>query len=269
MATEQVDDPSVRAFLQIALSSTIITKSGGVSLARDLGHTRPHHIADRVPRSALGEFEKRILKNLRSLKEMEGVPAQASVALGDSQHMPLASESVDLIVTSPPYASNAIDYMRAHKFSLVWLGHLIDELSRKRREYIGSEATTAFPFEALSPKASEVTSKLMERDSKKGLVLQRYYSEMTRCIREMHRVLRPGKAAIVVVGTSLMRGLDTLTHECLADIGRSVGFDVVGIATRRLDRDRRMMPARSGQAPRSQIEQRMHEEFVIALYKPE
>ena len=52
--------------------------------------------------------------------------------------LPLADGSVDLIVTSPPYA-NAIDYMRAHKFSLVWLGQPIANLSHLRGKYIGAE----------------------------------------------------------------------------------------------------------------------------------
>ena len=52
--------------------------------------------------------------------------------------LPLADGSVDLIVTSPPYA-NAIDYMRAHKFSLVWLGQPIANLSHLRSKYIGAE----------------------------------------------------------------------------------------------------------------------------------
>lgn len=268
VALEQVGVPAIRSFLQLALSSTIITKSGGVSLARDLGHTRPHRVDDKVPRSALVEFEKRLLKNVRSLRELSGTPGRVTVCHGDAQHMPLAPASVDIIVTSPPYASNAIDYMRAHKFSLVWLGHPLDTLSAKRREYIGGEATVDFAFETLSPQAALVTQMLDERDRKKGAVLRRYYSEMTRCIKEMFRVLKPGRAAIIVVGTSVMRGLDTLTHECLADIGRSVGFDVLGIATRRLDRDRRMMPARRNQEPGSQIELRMHEEYVLGLYKP-
>ena len=37
-----VADDATRSFLLLAFSSIIITKSGGVSLARDLGHTRPH-----------------------------------------------------------------------------------------------------------------------------------------------------------------------------------------------------------------------------------
>jgi hypothetical protein len=85
----------------------------------------------------------------------------------------------------------------------------------------------------------------------------------------MQRVLRPDSAAVIVVGTSVMRGIDVQTHSCLADIADRLGFDVVGIAKRNLDRNKRMMPARFGKKSDSMIEQRMHEEYVIGLLKPE
>jgi len=66
-----------------------------------------------------------------------------------------------------------------------------------------------------------------------------------------------------------MRGLDTETHTCLGEIGETVGFELVHIGTRRLDRDKRMMPARWNTDGKSQIEARMHEEYVIGLCKPE
>ncbi len=91
---------------------------------------------------------------------------------------------------------------------------------------------------------------------------------MTRCLTEMARVLKPGKAAIVVVGSSTMRGMDTRTDVCLGEIGKQVGFELIRIAVRRLDRDRRMMPARRTEI-RSQIEERMHEEYVIGFLNPE
>ncbi len=268
LGLERVEDSLARSFLRATLSSIVITKSGGVSLARDLGHTRPHRAEEKEPRCAISEFEKRLERNLRSLRQLDAEPGCAQVLCGDAQQLPLGPGTVDLIVTSPPYASNAIDYMRAHKFSLVWFGYPIDALSQKRRQYIGGEATQEFAFEGLSPKAGERVAAVAAADAKKGAALNRYYSEMTRCIREMFRVLRPGKVAVLVVGTSVMRGIDTLTHVCLADIAEAIGFEVIGIATRRLDRDRRMMPARNGEARASQIEHRMHEEYVIGLLKP-
>jgi len=265
---ERVEDPTLKAFFQLAFSAIIITKSGGVSLARDLAHTRPHRVKDKTPRSALTEFRKRLQHNLSRLTELSWGNGEVEVRYGDAQRLPLPEASVDLIVTSPPYAANAIDYMRAHKFTLVWLGYTIEELSEKRRTYIGGEATGDFEFEPLPAEVAEVVSLVADQDGKKGRVLHRYYSEMSRVLREMFRVLKPGKAAIVVVGTSTMRGLDTRTQDCLAKIGEAIGFDVVDIAVRRLDRNRRMMPARHDGNPMSQIEQRMHEEYVLGFYKP-
>jgi hypothetical protein len=74
---------------------------------------------------------------------------------------------------------------------------------------------------------------------------------------------------IVVVGSSMMRGRDTETHNCLADIGQSLGFRIPAIGVRNLDRDRRMLPSGLKINRNSQIQQRMHEEYVIGFYKPE
>jgi len=267
---ERVEHRSLRSFLWLVFSAIIIAKSGGVSLARDLAHTRPHRVLGKPSRSPLVEFKRRLRQNLRGLAEVVARGhGRVSVVGGDAQELPLASESVDLIVTSPPYAANAIDYMRAHKFSLVWMGYPIAFLGEKRREYIGGEALIRVDFEPMPVEVMRVLAEVGERDVRKARVLHRYYSEMRRCLREMYRVLRPGRAAVVVVGTSSMRGVDTRTQDCLASIGEEVGFEIVGIAVRRLDRDRRMMPARQGRAPASQIERRMHEEYVIGFYKPE
>ncbi len=265
---ENVQDAVIREFLELIFSAIIITKTGGVSMARDLAHTRPHRVSDKVPRSAIVQYRRRLKKNIQSLAEMAYGMNNITLHKGNAQSLPLKNSSVDLIVTSPPYASNAIDYMRAHKFSLVWFGHPIKELSRLRREYIGGEALIDYQLLKMPDYPAQVLTKIAARDEKKAKVLHRYYSEMIRSLSEMYRVLKPGKAAIIVVGSSTMRGLDTETQTCLGAIGESLGFDLVDIGVRKLDRDKRMMPARRNAQPNSQIEERMHEEYVIGLCKP-
>ncbi|MBK9095970.1 MAG: hypothetical protein IPM84_25090 [Anaerolineae bacterium] len=253
-----VADDATRSFLLLAFSSIIITKSGGVSLARDLGHTRPHrakviyapsgallegksfvetgtpnlqhHI--KMLRSPVEEFAKRLRKNLDGINELGPGSNHAQVRLGNAQAMPLPDGTVDLIVTSPPYASNAIDYMRAHKFSLVWLGYPVEELSQRRRDYIGGEAIVEAQFEQLAPYTEAIVQQIAQLDARKGQVVRRYYSEMTRTFREMYRVLKPGRAAIIVVGTSIIRNKDIEVGACLADIARSIGFEVPQISVR-------------------------------------
>jgi hypothetical protein len=112
-----------------------------------------------------------------------------------------------------------------------------------------------------------IVRELEQLDRKKGAILKKYFTEMKAIFSEMFRVLREDSAAIVVVGTSIMRGIDTQTHLCLADIAARTGFDVVGIGRRTMDRNKRVMPARFGMKT-SMIEDRMHEEYIIGLLKP-
>jgi ubiquinone/menaquinone biosynthesis C-methylase UbiE len=92
---------------------------------------------------------------------------------------------------------------------------------------------------------------------------------MAKTLLEMFRVLKPGKAAIVVVGSSVMRGIDTQVADCLSEIGYGIGFEVAGVGVRKLDRNRRMMPAGFKLNLDSQIQQRMHQEYIIGFEKPE
>jgi DNA modification methylase len=291
---EKVSDLVIRQFLEIAFSSIIITKSGGVSLAFDLAHTRPHRakvvlsqsgqvlvghelvgsasrrvqLLTKTLRSPLDEFARRLHRNLEGLLKYKPGMFPPDISFGDAQRMPLEDESIDLIVTSPPYIANAIDYIRAHKFSLVWLGYPLDDLSRRRREYIGGESISDVDFEPVPEFTAQVITAVANRDEKKGRVVHRYYSEMTRILREMYRVLKPDSAAVLIVGTSIVKGVDTRIEDCLVDIGQQIGFEVSKIGIRSLDRNRRMLPAGLEIDQGSQIQQRMHEEYVIGFYTP-
>ena len=289
----RVENLDLRRFFTIAFSSTIIARSGGVSLALDLAHTRPHRakvvydangnqqfIGDhlsikeaRTPyqtkrvRSAFNEFGRRVQSNLNGLQELTICDNKPRFCNGNANSLPLKDESVDLIVTSPPYASNAIDYMRAHKFSLVWLGYPIKELGQKRKDYIGSYSYANYKFLAL-PEYTESIVKMVDTvGEKKGDDLRRYYSEMTSVMKEMFRVLKRSKVAVLVVGTSVLGGINTRTDKCLKDIGESIGFHVLDIQERDLDPKKRMLPTVTEDSEINQIQRRMHKEYIIAMVK--
>lgn len=272
-------DADLRNLLEVVFSSTIVTKSGGVSRARDLAHTRPHRVADKTPRRPIRVFANLLSRAADAYAAVNpDTVGESRIVAGDARGLPLPDDSVDLIVTSPPYA-NALDYMRAHKFSLAWLGDPIPSLTNLRAQYIGSEsigkehggnrAGQSAPVELPAP-VQAVVDELGEKDAPKSRVLRRYFVDMHAAIGEMTRVLRPGAAAVIVVGPSVMRGMLIPTHQCLADIATAVGLDVVGVAPRNLDRDRRMMPARRGSRAEtaSGIELRQYTEYVIGAVRP-
>lgn len=264
---EGVENQAMRQFLQVVFSSTIIAKSGGVALARDLAHTRPHRVLDKVTPSAFVAFEKRLKANaVPGCAPPSEVKTEVLAASASGTGLPPVS--VDLVVTSPPYANNAIDYMRAHKFSLVWLGWTLDALTDIRKTYLGHDALAAESSISLPGRCETTLARLAELDARKAKVLRRYFCEMSEVLAEMHRVLRSGGSAIVVVGTSTLRGMDVETHMALEAIAEGLGFASAGIGVRRLDRDKRMMPARWGDSRHSRIEHRMYEEYAIGLVRP-
>jgi DNA modification methylase len=255
----------MRNLFEVIFSSTIIAKSGGVSLARDLAHSRPHKVEDKKIPDAFDLFGERARKIVPAVAALPADAHPPVVALADSRAMPVPAESVDLVVTSPPYA-NAIDYVRAHKFSLFWLGFPFKCLSAHRRQYIGSEVGE-LQAHVESVQAREAIRRVEGLDSKRAGILRRYFSDMRKSLSEMFRVLKPGRAAIVVVGSSTIRGVRVRTPFGLAEEAESIGFDVVDVRERPIDRDRRLMPiSRNGNG--GGIEARMHEEHVIGLFKP-
>ena len=241
---------------------------------RDLAHTRPHRVADKTPRRPIPSFAVMLNRAVNAYAAIS--PASVGnrrIIAGDARSLPLDSSTVELIVTSPPYA-NALDYMRAHKFSLAWLGDPIPNLTSLRAQYIGSESNTkntgTSAAAELPSTVQSVVDELAIKDVPKARVLHRYFTDMSASVNEMARVLRPGAAAVIVVGPSTMRGITIPTHQCLAELAAHAELDVIGVAPRNLDRDRRMMPARNGSTATtaSGIERRMHTEYIIGAIKP-
>jgi len=265
---QSVEEANIRAFLQVVFSSMIITKTGGLTRARDLAHSRPHRdLSKQVKQGAFETFRERLHIAIESLESIIDAPGRAAVVQADARALPLRDNSVQLIVTSPPYAANAIDYMRAHKFSLMWLGYEPKGLTNLRRKYIGAELQSP-KLEFSSNTANQVLQSLRRKDERRAAVVAHYFQDMESALCEMLRVLSKERAAILVVGSSTIRGVEIKAPAVLAELATSVGFRVVGVSTREIIRDARMMPV-SRSSSRSGIEARMHEEGVIGLIKPQ
>ena len=59
-----------------------------------------------------------------------------NINLSDSRNLSLKDESIDLIVTSPPYVTS-YEYADLHRFHLLWLD-ILRELLEFRKKIIGS-----------------------------------------------------------------------------------------------------------------------------------
>jgi len=266
-AIDAVEDRLAQGVLWCALSRLIIAKKFGVSLAMDLSHSRPHRVFKRAPVRPFDKFLVSVGKVLQSVLDEQTVkrgPAP-SLKIGDARHLPLKNESIDLVITSPPYL-NAIDYIRCSKFSLVWMGYSISDLRKLRSESIGTEVSANAPKDDEDIEriitALRVRSKL---SSKHRGILAQYINDMRGSIRETSRVMRPGGKVVYVVGENTIRDTYIRTALIIRHLAKDAGLTCIGSRKRTLPANRRYLPPPS--STNGAMDTRMRHEVILSFSK--
>lgn len=257
-------DAIVRDVLWCAFSRMIIAKTATVSLAADVPHSRPHRVRDRAEYLAFDRFLYAVNVVLRALDIPGDLGGTAQVGVGDARKLVLADESIDRVITSPPYL-NAIDYMRTSRFSLVWMGYDLASLRAIRASSVGTEVGLREPRHDLDRVASAMTGGALLPNAEGGMV-RRFVDDMDKAIAETARVLVRGGGATYVVGNSTIRGVFVRNSECVATLARAHGLRVVSKRERRLPDNLRYLPPPSRRS--EGLVARMRTEVIVRLEKP-
>ena len=246
--------------LTVALSRIIVSKEMMASLARDTSHSRPHRVATDNNFDVYRGFLKAASYVARRLAP-ENIRGKANIVEGDARMLKkLTDDTFDLVVTSPPYL-NAIDYLRGHKLTLVWLGYDLSSIRATRSASVGAE-------KVLASKAGQVditrfitiTTTSTFTDRHLGWV-RRYAVDMQAVFGELARVIKRSGTVVIVVGNSFLRGAVVNNAELVTEIAQGSGFLVEGSRVRSIPARRRYLPPpRNGN---NMLDTRMREETVL------
>lgn len=158
----------------------------------------------------------------------------------------LSSNSIDIILTSPPYLT-AQKYIRTSKLELLWLGYSIKDINEIDKSSIGTEKVsltteiTEFGIPFIDSLIADAVSKSKER----GLTIYHYFKNMLNVIKEMHRLLKKEGYFILVVGDNKVLGKKIDTYKLLSDIAILNGFKEIVILKDEI-RNRSMITKRNG-----------------------
>jgi DNA modification methylase len=263
-AIEQEPESGERSLCWVAFSGLVIAKSAGVSLAVDLSRSRPHKCAAKALVPPFSIWDRRFRSTVARLPFLGRWPrATSRVDAADARSLPLAGGEVDFALTSPPYV-NAIDYLRGHKFSLLWMGHRLSQLRELRGTMMGSERGL-FARDGLPPCLEERLVAEIVENRRRGQ-RRRYLSDLQKLISELYRTLRPDGLAVLVLGPCLVASGSGDAGEVASEIAAGCGFQVIGSAVRELASARRSLPPPSSR-PIGRLDRRMREEVLLALRK--
>ena len=119
------------------------------------------------------------------------------IEVGDSRNIKLPDNSVDGIITSPPY-SIALDYIQNDIHSLKDLGC---DVLKMRNDFIGVRGNGRSKVEL-------------------------YNEDMKKSYSEIYRVLKPNKYAVIVIGNATYQGQEIQTVEFTIKYMEDIGFSL-------------------------------------------
>lgn len=193
------------------------------------------------------------LEKVRTMAEdialTRGFPnADTQVIWGDARSMPsqIAPDSIDAVITSPPYP-NEKDYTRTTRLESVILGFVKNryDLRSIKRGLVKSNTRGVYKddaddlivskFSRVLELADKIEHERVRLNKTSGFerlyprVTKLYFGGMARHLAELRRFLKPGANLAYVVGdqASYFRVL-IRTGQCLSEIAQSLGYEVVG-----------------------------------------
>lgn len=159
----------------------------------------------RRSRDFINSFLKNVDLMIKSVKDYMQIKknlnlnlGNVKIEVGDSRNIKLPDNSVDGIITSPPY-SIALDYVQNDIHSLKDLGYDVLEI---REDFIGVRGNGRSRIDL-------------------------YNEDMKKSYKEMFRVLKPNKYAVIVIGNATYQGKEIKTVEFTIRYMEEIGFSLV------------------------------------------
>lgn len=226
----------------LALANALVYKISNLHFGPEVGVRKPKKD---VP--VIANWLIEVEKIVNDLKMIQGKTYPFSKALlGDSREIAkkLNVESVDAVITSPPYP-NEKDYTRTTRLETVLLGYANDrsELQRLKKNLVRSNTRGVYKDDsddkwiAEHPEIQRIADAIEKRRIELGKesgferlyarVTKLYFGGMARHLSDLRPVLRPNARLAYVVGdqASYLR-IKIKTGEILADIASTLGYQV-------------------------------------------
>ena len=200
--------------------------------------TKPQRDMEKEPEDPFNEFKRHCNKmigwnekfyNELSKKGHLGIPCE--IYLGDARHTSITSESIDAIITSPPYVTS-YEYADIHQLTAYWMEYISD-IHEFRKKFIGSSYSGNDSLIVPNSKqAQKIVNDLSENSKHIARDVAQYFNDMQEVAKEMARVLAPNGHACIVIGNTKIKEVQIKSAEVFYEFLRNAGLRKVTVIKR-------------------------------------
>lgn len=240
-----ISEENIRNFFSVCFSEVArivsFTRHKEFKLFRDKGKLEKSFKPD-----VLGEFIRMCENNILGMKEYihDVMPnANVKIILGDSTNdNGIPPESVDFIITSPPYGDSrtTVAYGQFSRLPAQWLDLLPPQVKDIDKELLGGKNNVSLtdPVIDFSDTLKLTIKIISERDSERAKDVLSFYRDLYKALIQAHKILRPEKYFCLIVGNRTVKELVLKTDEIICEFGEKIGFVSQGILYRNIPNKR-------------------------------
>ena len=268
---DDIKNQDIRNFFLVAFSETVRyasnTRNGEFKLFRMPAEKLKNYSPDVV-----SIFKKRIEKNIEGMKEFYNDVDNnrwVKVILGDStKRYDIKDESIDCIVTSPPYGDSrtTVAYGQFSRLSLQWLDMVKDDELQIDRQLIGGIVDSKIENNLNSKSLIKPLHLIAESDSKRAKEVLAFYIDLNKAMIQAYRILKKYKYFCVVIGNRTVKKIKLPTDFIVSELGENLGFQTVDIIVRNIP-NKRMPSKNSPTNVAGELEETMQKESIVILQK--
>lgn len=187
--------------------------------------------------AALGAIDASLRTHTSSIGEAGDIAVE-QCSLLDAD---IPAQSLDAIVTSPPYGVESLSYLRTHLLSYRALKPVLDrevyEWDRKiiGSEFLGPEVPVVDHKAAVSATYTRFfrESEPSSADRRAGMMMQ-FFDDMTDTVERLARWLRPGGRLAFVIGNKSLGGRIVPTDQIMRELFEAGGLRVDDVVSHKL-----------------------------------
>ena len=274
----EIENEAIRSFAFVAFSESIRLVSNRRNGEFKMFRMPVNKVASFTP-DVIKEFTVILSRNIEKMNSFSeacnenGISSKVTIYKNDAGKLPdVPNESVDLVVTSPPYGDSrtTVAYGEYSRLSLQWMG--LDDLSEKEIMGIdkslmgGIKFRNGFEYTIPSDTLREALYKIKDIDLERAGDVYSFYRDLENSISAISSKTKPNGYQFWVVGNRTVKGELLKTDVIIAEIANNYGLDYVYTIDRNIVN--KVMPSLNSPTNESGIKsETMTNEHIVILRK--
>lgn len=268
-AINKITDKNIKDYFLVVFSETVRNVSNTRKNEFKLYRMNKENLEKHNP-DVFGGFIKIAKRNMMGMDEYLQSSNYIKVKpflFSSMSPLPIKENTVDLIVTSPPYGDSrtTVAYGQFSRLALQWLDH--DNANILDKSLLGGKPSKDVEVYIASPTLAEIITKISQIDQKRAKDVLSFFEDFDKCILQINKVMAKGGYVCFVVGNRTVKGINIPTDKIMTEMFMAVDNYKYITTYRRNIPNKRMPKVNSPSNKKGENGNTMTNEFIFVLQK--